>query len=137
MTLVLEYPVTLLLYTVVILVLISIMWHFREQIFDICLFPPCNGGEEDCDVKPVVTTETELTQDVVDKYCKMCWSRNKEGECDEDVLCYIINVTFNTTEHSSLKPSPELKYCDINCQRNATSLWVQYYSLDLTVNITC
>lgn len=97
-----------------------------------CLFPPCEE-EIKCDVKPVVAPETTVTQEIIDKYCKMCWGKNREGECKEDSLCYVVNIP--NTNPNSITPSDY--YCEITCDKVVTSFFVQYNFLDKKIYITC
>ncbi|MCX6821168.1 MAG: hypothetical protein NTW30_00145 [Candidatus Aenigmarchaeota archaeon] len=133
MSMILEYPVNIFILTVVVIVVIGIMFHFRDQIMNICLFPPC---EEDtkCDVKTAVVTET-VNKDVLENYCKMCLAKNRNGDCKQDALCYVVNVknvpSFNP---SSVGP---LNNCSIDCSKNVTSFFVQYNFLDKNITIEC
>lgn len=132
MPLVLEYPFRLFLYIIVILVLIGIMWRFREKVFGICLFPPCDV-EKECEVNTTITTESYFDADILEKYCKLCWEKNRKGECKQDALCYIINVDIPQ------EPDPvfSLEYCSVSCSKDVTSVFVQYKSLTNETIITC
>ncbi|MDI6825838.1 MAG: hypothetical protein QMD36_01425 [Candidatus Aenigmarchaeota archaeon] len=135
MTMVLEYPMNILILTVVVLVIIGIMFHFREQIMNICLFPPCEE-EIRCNIKPAVVTESVVDINVIEKYCKMCWGKNRNGECGEDALCYVVNIP--SSNPSSIALSPEVsRYCSITCSRDVTSFFVQYNFLDKKIYVAC
>lgn len=126
MTMVLEYPFKVFILIVVVLVIISIMWQFRDKIMNICLFPPCNG-EEECNVQPVITTESEFTKEVLDKYCSLCWIKNGAGKCRGDSICYVLNLneSFIPDNWNLIK---EHEYCIVTCENETSSLFVQYYS---------
>jgi hypothetical protein len=133
MAMVLEYPMNIIILTVVVLVVIGIMFSFRDRITNICIFPPCEE-EIICDVKPAVVTETAVTQDIIDKYCKMCLGKNRDWECKEDSLCYVVNI------QSAFNPfgiTPSMNDCEVKCNRAVTSFFVQYNFLDKKIYITC
>lgn len=126
----LEYPMNIIILTVVVLVVIGIMFSFRDRIMKFCLFPPCNEDVK-CDVKPIVTTENVVDQTMIEKYCGMCLVKNRNGECKEDALCYIVNIP--TTNPKNFNPSN----CEITCDKDVTSFFVNYKFLDKNITITC
>lgn len=131
MSLVLEYPIKLFLLLVAVLVIIGIMWHFRDQITEICLIPPCED-EIECGEKTIPSHEASFTQDIIDKYCRLCWNKNRGGECSKDHLCYAVS-----TDSSSIPPDPSFEYCKNSCGNNVKTIFVEYKSLEKIVEITC
>jgi len=126
MAMVLEYPFKIFILIVVVLVIISIMWQFRDRIMNMCLFPPCD--EEECDVQPVIATESNFTKQVLDKYCNLCWMKNGAGACVGDSVCYILNLENDFDPNVPWNMLKEYDYCIINCNNIVTSLYVQYHS---------
>lgn len=135
MSMILEYPVNIFILTVVVIVVIGIMFHFRDQIMTICLFPPC---EEDtkCDVKIAAVTETNVNSVVLEKYCKMCWYKNRKGECKVDSICYAVNIPNSDLTGITLG-SEVSGYCNRVCSRSVTSFFVEYSFIDKKISITC
>jgi hypothetical protein len=132
MSMVLEYPMKILIFMAVVVVIIGIMFHFRDKIMKICLFPPCEE-EIKCDVKPVVATENVVDKNIIEKYCKMCWGKNRNGECKEDSLCYVVNIPVSNPANIDIG----VDYCEITCNKDVTSFFVQYNFLDKKVYIAC
>lgn len=128
----LEYPFKVLLFIAVILILITIMWNFRDKIQNLCLFD-CDDDEK-CDVKTVPSSEEYVDQDLINKYCEICWNKNKKGGCTENVLCYAVHSEYGLdTEEDRL-----LDYCEHSCSNmNAKTIFFQYDSLRKRVFITC
>lgn len=136
MTMALEYPFKLFILIVVVLVIISIMWQFRDKIMGICLFPPCNGDEE-CNVQPVITSESEFTEEILNKYCSMCWLKNGEGNCKGDSICYVLNLEEDFNPDIPWDILRDYDYCFVTCENETSSLYVQYQSLDKIIEIAC
>jgi len=132
MTMALEYPFKLFILIVVIIVIISIMWQFRDWITGICLFPPC---EEECNVQPEMATESEFTKEILDKYCSLCWMKNGGGECKGNSICYTLNLEDKKFEPGDW--SSEYKYCLVACEKESSSLFVQYLAMEELILITC
>jgi len=124
MAMVLEYPFKIFILIVVVIVIISIMWQFRDRIIKICLFPPCEKDVE-CNIQPIIATESEFSEVILDKYCSLCWMKNLEGECKGNSICYILNLQddFEPGDWNS-----EYDYCIVSCDEEAPSLYVQYDS---------
>jgi len=129
---VLEYPMKILLYIVVVLVIIGIIFTFRNQILEIKLFP---NNNKDCDVESIVATEDFFNQNIMDKYCRLCWNKNNMGECKQNAVCYFLSTTFVVEQHASLEPSDD--FCELDCYRDATALFVSYDSFHKKITITC
>jgi hypothetical protein len=135
---VLEYPFKIALFIAVILILVGIMWTFRDQIMRICLFPPCEESTEECDMKTSVSNENDFSRDILTKYCQLCWERNKRGQCKKDSLCYVVNVDNPSNPFLYLPLSIEVsQYCSVTCSRLATSVYVQYDFLNKKITIAC
>jgi hypothetical protein len=130
MSLELEYPVNLLILTVVVVVIIGIIWNFRDQIMNIHLFP--DQEKVECDSKTVVSHEIKLDLNAINKYCQLCWDKNKRGECGEDNLCYVVNINS-----SSVPTNPSETYCKNLCTNSAKTIFVQYNYLKENIEITC
>ena len=129
---VLEYPFKLFILIVVVIVIISIMYQFRDWIIGRCWFPPC---EEECNIQPVKATESGFTEVVLDKYCSLCWIKNGEGKCRGDSICYVLDVDFDADVDGSLES--EYDYCIITCDKDTSSLFVQYQYLEKMIEIAC
>lgn len=129
MTMVLEYPFKIFILIVVVLVIISIMWQFRDKIMEICFFPPCDGGKE-CNVQTVISKETEFTVDELNKYCNLCWEKNGAGNCIEDSVCYVLDLEedFNHKIPWNSLPTKKYNYCFVTCNNTVSSLYVEYHS---------
>jgi len=131
----LEYPMNIIILSVVVLVIIGIMFTFRDRIMKICLFPPCQEDVK-CDIKSTVVTAAAGDQNTIEKYCTMCWVKNRYGECKEDALCYVVNAQTPNPIGITLKPEIA-KYCKITCSRDVTSFFVQYNFLKKEITIAC
>jgi len=131
--LVLEYPAKLMIVIAVVVILIGILWQFRERIVKICLFPPCEK-EEVCYGKTSFVNEMEINEGILEKYCKLCWERNGEGECKEDTLCYVLNLSLSSVPSNF---PVDLNYCSIECSRNVTTLFFEYKWIEKKVKIKC
>lgn len=130
MSLELEYPINLLILMVAVIVIVGIIWSFRDQIMNIHLFP--DQEQVECDTKTVVSHEINLDLNVMNKYCQLCWDKNKRGECGENHLCYVVN-----TNTSSVPTSPSETYCKNLCTSSAKTIFVQYNYLKENIEITC
>ena len=131
MSMVLEYPFKVFILIVVVIVVMSIMIQFRDKIMSMCFFPPCNG-EEECNVEPVILKELEFTEEVFDKYCNLCWIKNGEGRCKESSICYVLNLD------KDFEPDDlESEHCIVTCNKDSSSLFVQYQSIEKKIFIEC
>lgn len=127
MSMALEFPFKIFILVVVVLVLITMMWQFRDRIMDMCLFPPCNGGEE-CDVEPVISNEANFTIGILDKYCNLCWIKNGGGKCKGDPVCYVLTLEEDFDPTVPWNMLKEYDYCVVTCESAISSLYVQYHS---------
>lgn len=132
----LEYPFKVILYLIVVLILIGIMTTFRNKITNLCLFPPCEK-EEKCDVKPQQSNENILDSNVLEKYCSLCWEKNKRGECGESSVCNVVLLSneANPSQHT-INPSVS-QYCSVTCSRDVTYFIVQYDRINKKILIAC
>jgi len=138
MAMVLEYPFKIILFSVIILIIIGIMWTFRQQIFNICLFPPCDEEVEKCMTKTTPSSEKEFNRDVLEKYCRLCWERAGKGECRENFVCYVVNVDVQSNPYIYVPLSQDVfQYCFVECNRTTTSVYVEYNFIDKIVSIKC
>jgi len=120
----LEYVFKMFILIVVVLIIITMMWQFRDKIVDVCLFPPCDkqGG---CNVQPIISEEERFSIMVLDKYCNLCWMKNGGGKCKDDSSCYVLNLKNDFIPGTW--PSTH-DYCIVTCENAASSLYVQYRS---------
>jgi len=131
MALVLEYPMKLFILIVVIFVVIGIMIQYKQKIMNLDLFN--KNDEKKCEVETTVTSEPNLNNAVLEKYCNLCYLKNEQGKCKEDALCYVINT--NLVNPSTISINKD--YCSITCNKEVTSVYVQYKWLTGTVEISC
>ena len=133
MAMVLEYPFKVFLYIIVILILVGIMWGFRDKIFGICLFG-CEPDDERCDTRTVASSEDYVDQAQIDNYCQLCWEKNNFGNCTDNVLCYTISSDYGVRTGAV----STLEYCELSCSvSDAHTVFVQYDYLRQKVTLTC
>jgi len=141
MSMILEYPFKIFILIVVVLVIISIMWQFRDKITSICLFPPCED-ETECNVQPVIQDKESFTEEELDYYCNLCWIKNGAGTCNQNSVCYIFNLEDDINP-GDWEDVHEIDYngdsflCVIKCEDETSSFYVQYQSLGKIIEITC
>ena len=131
MAMVLEYPMKLFILIVVVLVVVGIMIKYKDKIMDLSFFD--KDEEEKCEVKTEVVSEAALNTAVLEKYCDLCYLKNEQGECKDDALCYVINT--NLINPSTITINKD--YCSITCNKEVTSVNVQYKWFTGTVEIAC
>lgn len=132
---VLEYPTKMILYIVVIMVLIGIMWTFRNNISKICLLPPCN--EQECDTTtPSPKTENSLSTEIAGKYCSLCWT-DKNERCSQNLLCYVVNLDSKVNPSSISLDNNVKDFCNVKCDKNTKTIFFQYDYISEKVEITC
>lgn len=132
----LEYPFKIMLYLAVIVILTGIMATFRSKITNLCFFPPCEK-EETCNVKTQPSNENILDSSVLEKYCSLCWEKNKRGECGESSVCNVVSLAVPSNPSSyDINPSIS-QYCSITCSRDVTSFIVQYDRINKKILIAC
>jgi len=132
MSMVLEYPMKMFILLAVVLVVIGIIISYRSKIMEFSFFE--DEQENKCDIETVVSSEQALTSDNLQKYCSMCYMKNDNGECMDDTVCYVVNID-NTINPSTISLSSN--YCSIKCNKDVTSVYVQYKGLTGTVEIAC
>lgn len=131
MAMVLEYPMKIFILIVVVLVVVGIMIKYKDKIMELSFFD--NDEEEKCEVKTEVVSEATLSTAILEKYCDLCYLKNEQGECKDDALCYVINT--NLINPSTITITKD--YCSITCNREVTSVNVQYKWFTGTVEIAC
>lgn len=134
MSIVLEYPMKMIILLVVVFVVVGIILSYRSQIMNTCLTPPCDGEENLCEVETIVSSEQILDSASLQKYCNMCYMKNDNGNCMDNSLCYVVNID-NMIDPSTIILTSE--YCSIKCEKAVTSVYVQYIGLTGTVEIAC
>ena len=122
----LEYLAKLFIYLIVVIVIVGLMVNFFMGK-KICLFN-CKEEKETCDIKTLVVDEGEITSEIIDKYCYLCWKKNNFGNCKENALCYVVNGNFYAFQYYPLS-DPE--HCEITCGKDSTSIPVSYTHLTL------
>ncbi len=140
----LETVFKFLLYLIVVLILVAIMVQFKDKILNLCLLPSSCEKEnriEKCGITPTTSTESTVTKEVLEKYCNLCWEKNKRGECKEMSMCYVISLEKASNPTTVAKKTPlsseVSKRCSILCSRDATSLFVQYDWINENITIGC
>jgi len=124
----LEYPFKVLLYLAVIIVVIGIVLFFRKQISSInfCWIWGCQ--QKACET--VRVNENIIDQQVLDKYCNLCWQKTGSVDLKEDCICYIVNGSFSPIAYSS-------EHCNLRCTSNSQFLTFTYSHLFNKVYIEC
>jgi hypothetical protein len=129
----LEYIFKMLLYIVVILVVIGIIVGIRPEILDalkLCRYLP-SGCEEDKECSNLQVSESIITESTLNKYCKFCWDKTGAKEDARDCMCYVVSGSYSPLTASL----PE--YCELKCNKEATSIWFSYSSLFKKITIGC
>jgi hypothetical protein len=124
----LEYPFKMLLYLVVIIVVIGIILAFRKEISSInfCWIWGCQPKA--CET--VRVNENLIDQQVLDKYCNLCWQKTGAAELKEDCICYIVNGSFTPFTYSS-------EHCELKCTSASQFITFTYSHLFNNVSIEC
>jgi len=119
------------LYVVVIMVVIGLILHFRSSIIralDLCGLFPSYCEERSCET--IISEETEITPEVLRKYCRLCWSKTGEKDYDKDCICYVVKGKFIPTSFKE-------ENCELLCDREVNSLTFTYDHLFKKVRIEC
>ncbi|OGI15080.1 hypothetical protein A3K63_03805 [Candidatus Micrarchaeota archaeon RBG_16_49_10] len=127
----LEYIFKVFLYVAVILILIGIMWGFKERI-PFCIFG-CEDPGKKCEVATEGSTEQYFDKEQIDKYCTLCWEKNMMGGCEKSVLCYAVDSAYGV----NVNAISDLAHCEFSCSGNAHTIFVNYDYLRQKVIITC
>ncbi|MEM5853190.1 MAG: hypothetical protein QW228_02315 [Candidatus Aenigmatarchaeota archaeon] len=128
----LEYVFKMFLYVVVVIVVISLIIHFREEIsssLKLCEYLSIGCGEEKCET--IQASEDRLEEKVIKKYCDLCWRKTGSKDYGKDCFCYIVSGSFFVNNYNL----PE--YCEMECRKDATSLIFIYNSLMKKVFVQC
>lgn len=129
MELALESLFRLFIYVVAALVILFIIFNFRQVAERVQL--PCFWCKKEVKCETVVVEEQEVTEGVLKKYCELCWHRTAALELREDCLCYAIKA-----REESL-PSLKHERCELRCGYGSFTFLVQYKWLDKKVIIEC
>jgi len=128
---VLEYPFKIFLYLVVAIVVIGLVVGFRNQIlqfFNLCQFIPQGCQRERCSVR--LTKEADISKDLLEKYCRLCWDETGKNDYKEDCLCFVVSGKFHPIEFSQ-------ENCELICNKDSTSIQFIYYHLLKKIYIKC
>ena len=126
-----EYVFKIFIFIVAALVIIGIILNFQTIASMIklpCLFPPCEDAKK-CETTPAY--ESSINDDILKKYCDLCWGKTGQVNYDKDCLCYVINGTLTTNSFSS--PN-----CNLRCSNPAaTTIYFYYKLLERNVSVEC
>jgi hypothetical protein len=128
---VLEYPFNIFLYAIVIIVVIGLIISFRNQIIsslNLCQFIPQGCQQQECST--IEATETAIDEDVLRKYCDLCWSKTGKMEYKKDCLCYVVRGSYSPVAFA-------YENCELDCSKDATSVLFAYDSLLKKIYIKC
>jgi hypothetical protein len=118
----------------IVLMLIGIMWNFRNKI-PFCLFGGCED-EFKCQVDTERSNEEYLEAEQVNKYCQLCWSKNDNGDCPENVLCYVVETDYGVSDQ--VEYSTLFDYCEFSCDNlDSKTVFVQYDHFRQKVIVSC
>ncbi|MEM5879557.1 MAG: hypothetical protein QXU74_03640 [Candidatus Aenigmatarchaeota archaeon] len=129
----LEFVFKMFLYIVVILVVISLIIHFKDEILSslhLCDYLP--GGcpsKQECST--IQASEAILTESVIEKYCSFCWQKTGLKDYAKDCICYVVSGTFSPAQFTLSD------HCSLKCNKEATSLIFSYNHLLKKVFIEC
>jgi len=128
----LEFVFKMFLYVVVVMVVISLIVFFRNSIIsalNLCQYLPFTCPQkEECSTLQV--TENQITANILDKYCSLCWLKTGEKDYKKDCLCYVVKGSFSPFSYSN-------QNCELKCSNEATSLIFTYNSLFKKIIIEC
>ncbi|MBU5688679.1 MAG: hypothetical protein KQA41_00410 [Candidatus Aenigmarchaeota archaeon] len=133
MSMELEYPFKIMLYLVVVLVLIGIMMAFKDKILKICFFPPCEQKTK-CDFETQNVQEIDANENIIAKYCFLCYEKSKE--CEKDKICYIVSFENNFDFSNDYIDIGEEK-CEITCLKNTNMLYFSYSYFEDKIKVGC
>ncbi|MEM5829288.1 MAG: hypothetical protein QW040_00430 [Candidatus Aenigmatarchaeota archaeon] len=128
----LEFIFKLFLYLVVVLVIISLIIHFRDEIlsyFHLCEYLPGGCATKECTT--IQASEKSLTESVIEKYCGFCWQKTGAKNYKDDCICYVVSGDFSPTQFTLSD------YCILKCNKMATSLIFSYSHLMKKIFIEC
>jgi len=131
MALELEYPVQILILIVTALVVVGIILNLKHTATSFkfpCFVPPCDG--QSVEIKTTVANEKVITEDVLSKYCNLCWGKTGAVDYKKDVVCYIVKGSYSSIIFDS-------EHCKLKCFDTVTSVFVLYKFLDKQVIIEC
>ena len=77
------------------------------------------------------SSESMITETSLNKYCKLCWDKTGAKDSTEDCLCYVVSGTYSPATANL----PD--YCELKCEKEATSLLFSYSQLFKKITITC
>lgn len=128
----LEYPFNLVIYLVAMIVIIGLIFNFRAvaSTLNLCQFNPafCETPQK-CET--VQTSEGIIDENVLNKYCNLCWRKTAEVDFKDNCFCYSIKGDF-TPQSPSL---PE--FCKLKCDKPSTAVFVNFNYFTKKVNIEC
>jgi len=128
---VLEYPFKIFIYIVVVLVVISLIITFRNQILtslNLCQFTPQGCQQQECST--IEAAETTINEAVLRKYCNFCWDKTGKIDYKKDCLCYVVRGSYSPIGFT-------YENCELECDKEATSLLFAYDALLKKIYIKC
>lgn len=127
----LEYVFKMFLYFVVVVVVLGLIINFRSQIIEalnLCDYIPGCKREEKCET--ILAKEAVIDENVLNKYCNLCWSKTGLRDYKENCVCYVVRGSFSPLAFSN-------QNCELKCNLNSESLIFSYNSLFKKVFIEC
>ena len=129
---VLEYPFKIFIYIVVVLVVISLIITFMNQILtslNLCQFTP-QGCQQQQECSTIEAAEIAINEAVLRKYCSFCWDKTGKIDYGKDCLCYVVSGSYSPIAFT-------YENCELNCSKQATSLLFAYDGLLKKIYIKC
>ena len=127
----LEYVAKFLIYLIVIVVVVGVIWKFFVST-KVC-FINCEKPTEQCDIETKVVYEERVTNQIIDKYCSLCWQSVQA--CRKNVLCYVVNLNVGFDPKIGITSGYD--YCEVKCNKQATSLLFEYDWAQRKVLVEC
>ena len=128
----LEYPFKVFLYVVVILVVVSLVITFKQQIastINFCQHLP-QFCQEDSECSTVQVKREVISEAVIREYCNSCWDKTGKKEYGESCMCYIVAGEYSTVNFES-------ENCELRCSKSSGFLSFTYDKYFKEVFIDC
>jgi len=130
MALELEYPIQIFILIVTALVVVGIILNLRHTAEGYkfpCFIPPCDNTAT---LKTAVVNENVITEDVLKKYCNLCWGKTGAVNYKEDFVCYFVKGSYSPIIFDA-------EHCKLKCFDTVKSVHFSYHFLDKEVTIEC